>query len=133
MAAHPVVQAAAETIDCALERGVLEPGDLPAAVADDVVMVVAAWDQRLVSGAAVPQFDAGDEPGPVQEIERPVDAGRAHPIAAGAQALGDLLGAEAAVLESQQPDNGPPRAAGAMPRLAEGGMSELGPTLVLCH
>ena len=63
-----------------------------------MVMVLAARDNRLEPGAALADLDPLDKPLAVQEVERPVDARDPDPLAARPDPVGDLLGAEAAIL-----------------------------------
>jgi hypothetical protein len=92
-----VAEPAAGALDQGLELGVLERGALAAGVADRVVMVLAAGVGRLEAGGAA-DLDAVHEPEPVEHVERPVDAGQADRAVALAQAVVDVLGAQAAVL-----------------------------------
>ncbi len=114
-----MAEPAREALDRSLEGGVLERRDPPAAVADDVVVMIAARDQSLVARAAVAQLDPLHEPRAVEEVERPIDARGPDPVAARADPLGDLLRAETAILAGEELDHGLPRPAGAVPRLAE--------------
>src|SRR3954469_8750400 len=89
---HP----AREPLDRGLEVAVLEGGHLAAALADDVVMVVAAGGDRLVAGDALGGVHPASQPEAVQQVERPVDGRDAHVLAALLKAVGDLLGGDAA-------------------------------------
>ena len=94
-----------------LEPVVLEGFDLAAAVADHVVVMMAALLCRLVSGRPVPELNPLDEAVPAQLVERPVDACEAHALAGGAEPVEDLLRSEAAGLAREELDDRAPRAA----------------------
>jgi len=121
-----VVQAAREPVDRVLERLVLERGHLAAAVADDVVVVMAAGQRRLEAGGGA-HVDAPHEAEPRQQVERPVDARDAGLPPVRAQAVEHLLGREAAVLSCQQVDHRGPRTAAAVAAAAQLGDRVLGP------
>ena len=88
--------------DGLLEPVVRELSDAAAAIADDVVMVLAARMRGLVARAAVSHVQAVHEAEAVEHLERAVDARNSHPRLAGAQLVGDLLRGRAAVLPSQR-------------------------------
>src|SRR5215213_7207876 len=90
-----VLHAARELLDGGLELAVLERRDLAAALADDVVVVIAAGVDRLVAGDALGRVHAPREPQAVEQVERAVDRGHADLLAALMQAVGDLLGRHA--------------------------------------
>ena len=69
-----VPAAVRDTLDRRLERRVLERLDLPAIVADEVVMVVPVRVRRLETGDAVPEVDPLHEPEFVHPVERAIDA-----------------------------------------------------------
>ena len=115
MIADGVVEPAAELVDGALEPVVLERRDATAAIADQVmVMVLAAGQGRLVAGRAVADVEPLDESHPLEQLERPVDGRDADRAAAVAELVGDLAGAEDAVLVADQLEHGRPRGARAM-------------------
>src|SRR4051812_15358250 len=97
MLANRVTQAARKTRDRILERGVLERRDLAAAVAYDVVVVLASRVRRLVAGRR-PELDAPHEPRAGQQVERAVDARHAGAAAIVPEQVEDLLRRQAAVL-----------------------------------
>ena len=72
-------------------------------------------EQRLVADDALAGVEALDELELVEQLERAVDRREADLAALVAQALGDLLRAEAAVLAAEQLDDRPARRAGAVP------------------
>jgi hypothetical protein len=111
--ADVVAEALADVVEEALDLGVLERVEPAAAVADRVVVVVAARVGRLVAGDAVDvdpvhQLELG------QHVECAVDACQADRLAA-AELVVDLLGAEAAILLREQRQHLFARAAGAVP------------------
>ena len=115
MIADRVVEAAPELVDRPLELRVLERGHPAAAVADQVVMVMlAAGQRRLVAGGAVADVEALDEAHRFEQLERPVDGRDADRVAAVAELVGDLAGAEDAVLLTDQGQHGSPRGARAV-------------------
>ena len=68
-----IAEALGEPVDELLELGVLEGVEAPAAVADRVVVVLAARVGGLEAGGAV-DVDAADEPEPGEHVDRAVDA-----------------------------------------------------------
>ncbi len=126
--ADRVAQAGGEALQVALEPLVLEGRHPAAGVADGVMVVLAARQDRLVALAAVAKVDPLHQTHPVQQVERPVDARQAHLGAVGAQALGDLLGREAAALAREQLDHGAAGAAGAVPGVPQGPVRRSRPT-----
>ena len=115
-----VAQALRQPADRPLQPFVLERAQRAAGVAQDVVMMLATRDHGLVAGSAFAHLDSLNEADAVKEVQRTVDAGRPHAIAARPQPLRDLLRGEAAVLVGEQVDDCAARAAGALPRLAKG-------------
>ena len=100
-----VVGASGQPLDRPLEVGVLEGCDLAAALAHDVMVVLAARADRLVAGDALRRVHAAGEPQLVEQLERPVDARDAHVLAAPVKAVGDLLGGDAAAEVGQRLDH----------------------------
>ena len=109
-----VVRPGREPLDRALEARVLERGHLAAALADDVVVVLAARADGLVARHALGGVHAPGEPQLVEQLERPVDARHAHVLAAPVQAVRDLLGGDAAAEVGERLDHGRARAAQAI-------------------
>ena len=68
------LEALRKRVDRLLEAVVAELRDAAAAVADDVMVVLAARVRRLVAGGAVADVEAVDEPEPIEHLERAVDA-----------------------------------------------------------
>src|SRR5438876_704755 len=90
-----------EPLDRVFERFVLERSDLAAAVADDVMMVLASGMGRLVARCR-PNLESVNEPHPREQVERPVDARDANQPPLRAQAVEDLLRRQTAVLVREQ-------------------------------
>ena len=103
-----MVQASGQATDRALEARVLEGRYPPARFADDVMMVVAPGHRRLVARRTVSQLNALDQPPAVQQFECSIHAGDADSVAGGVEPVGDLLGAQQAVLAFQQVNDSPP-------------------------
>src|SRR5829696_1813136 len=117
----------AQPVDQALELGVGERVLLPAAVADRVMVVVAAGVGGLEAGRAA-DVDAVHEAELGEGVERPVDAGEPDRPAAVAQPLVDLLRAQAARLAPEQLQHLAARPAGAMPRAGQLEAGVIGPS-----
>ena len=113
-----VSEALGEAVDELLELRVLECVESAAAIADRVVVVLAAGVGGLVTGGAV-DVDAADEPEARQHVDRAVDAGEADGAFLFAQPVVDRLGAEAALLAGEQRQDLLARAARAVPRARE--------------
>lgn len=108
-----------DALDRRLERGVLERLDLPAVVADKVVMMVAAGVGRLEARDAVSEVDALDESQVGHAVERAVDARNPDSTAARADAIVELVRREAAVLLAEELDDDAASASASPARLAE--------------
>jgi len=93
------------------EQGVLERLDLAAAVADEVVVVIAVCVGRLEAGDAVPELDPLHEPELDELVECAVHARDADAAALVANAVEDLLRGAAAGLGAEMLDNRPAGAA----------------------
>ena len=102
---YHVIEPAGETLDRSLEVAVLERGDLAAALADQVVVVVAAGVDGLVAGDALRHVDAARQLQAIEQLEGPVDARHAHVLAALAEAVRDLLCGDAAPEVGQRLDH----------------------------
>lgn len=113
------------------ECAILEWRQPAAAVADGVVMMVSPGDHGLVARAAVARLDPLHQALLEQPVERAVDAGDADSRARGANSVGDLLGADAAVLAGKLPDHGSPGPAGAAALTLEGRQRQGRPELPL--
>ena len=122
-----VVDPAGEPLDRALEVGVLERGDLAAGVADDVVVMLAVRVDRLVARDALGGVDAPRQAQLVEQLERPVDAREADVLAPVVQAVGDLLGGDAAAEVGERLDDGRPWTAQAVALALELALSVLSP------
>src|ERR687891_520416 len=100
-----MAEPAREPPDRALEPIVLERADPPAAVAEDVMVMLAAGDHRLIPGPALAHLDPLHKPEAVQEVQRPVDAGDADAFAVSPDPVRDLLRGHAAVLACKSLDD----------------------------
>lgn len=83
MRADVVAEPLADRLDQALELRVLERRELPAAVADRVVMVLAGRIGRLVTRCPV-DVESPDELEPRQHVKRAIDAREADATVAAA-------------------------------------------------
>ena len=109
-----VAEARGDAVDQPLELGIGERVALAAALADRVVVVLAARVGGLEAGGAV-DVEPVDEAQRGQHLERAVDAGEPRRAAvARAQPVVDLLRAQAAALALEQREHLLARAAGAM-------------------
>jgi len=97
-----VSEARGDAVDPALQIGILEGVALAAALADRVMVMLPAGVGGLEAGAAV-DIEPVDEAQRGEHLQRSIDA-REPRRATGvdAQAIVDLLGAQAAVLELEQ-------------------------------
>ncbi len=107
------LEALRERGDGLLEAVVGELRDAAAAVADDVVVVLAAGVRGLVAGRAVADVEPVDEAEAIEHLERAVHARDAHARVVAAQLVGDLLRGGAAVLPREGVDDARARGAGA--------------------
>jgi hypothetical protein len=127
VSADRVPQPAAEAVNRLLEWRVLERGHPSARVAHHMVVVLPAWDHRLVAAAPFSHVDPLDEAHPVQEVDRAVDARDPDSPPLRAEPVGYLLGGQAAVLPREMLDDGAPRAAGPIPGALQPPVRPLGP------
>jgi hypothetical protein len=104
---HHVAASVGDALDRRLERGILEGLDLPAVVAHEVVVMVAAGVRGLEACEAVAEVDALDEPERVHALECAVDAREADAHPASSRLLVDLVCREATVLLAEQFDDDP--------------------------
>src|SRR5215211_1769285 len=110
--ADVVAQPRGDAVDQPLELGIGERVALAAALADRVMMVVAARVGGLEAGGAV-DVEPVHQPQRREHLERAIDARQARrPAARRAQPVMDLLRAEAAVLALEQREHLLARAAG---------------------
>ncbi len=103
-----VAQAASDPVEHLLQAAVGERLDLPAVVAHQVVMVLAARQQRLVA-CSVGELEALHELQADELVECAVDAGEPDPAVLGAQRIEDLVRAQAAILAREERDHELPR------------------------
>lgn len=120
-----------QLVDRPFEGGILERDELPALVADEVMVVVLAigvgW---LVSGDPVAEVESVHEVVRVQQLQHPVDAGSANGTLAAAatpQRVFDLDRAECAALSRQQVDDPVARRTAVVPGAAEYGARMVAP------
>jgi hypothetical protein len=85
-----VLEPAAEPVERPLERGVGEGLDLAAVVADEVMMVLAACESRLIPGHSA-EVDALDEALLPEQVERSVDGRDSDGPIFGTQGVEDFL------------------------------------------
>ena len=115
--------------DRLLELCVLERHHRTAAIADQVMMVLAGRAQRLVAGGARANLQSLHEAQALELLEGTVDAGPPDAEIAPPQLVLDLVGAQRAVLLAQQLDHRPARTPFAEPRAVQGLQSVLDPIL----
>src|SRR3954452_1436973 len=109
-----VLHPSRELVDGGLEVAVLEGGHLAAALAHDVVVVIAAGIDRLVAGDALGGVNAAGEPEAVEQVEGAVDRRHADVLATLVQAVRDLLGGDAGAERGERVDDGRARRAEAI-------------------
>jgi hypothetical protein len=114
-----MLQLPREALELALEPRVLEGRHPPALLTDGVVVVLATWNHRLVSGDSLAELDALHQSEPVEEIQRPVDARDADVAARLVKLTRDLVCRQAAVLAAEERDDGPSGAAGPVAALPQ--------------
>jgi zinc transport system substrate-binding protein len=124
---HHVPTAVGDALDRRLERRVLERLDLPAVVAHEVVMVVAAGVGGLEARDTFAEVDALDEPESVQALERSVDARDSDARAPSPRPVVQLVRREAAVLLAEDLHDDLPRASAAPARLSKSKECSVGP------
>ena len=134
MVRGPEAEPARELVDRAFERGVVERHELPALVAQQMMVVVLSGGVGgLVTGDAVAYVDAADQIVSVQELEDAVDAGPADGALASpsaAQGVLDLERAERAVLAREQLDQPVAGSPAVVSRALEDRTGVLGPLRV---
>jgi hypothetical protein len=116
MSDHFEVGAAADRVDRTLQPGVDKRHHLAAAIADDVVVMVAAGIEPLVSGGAPADVHAPNQAQFLELLERSVDARPADRP----QPPVDLKWRERATLAADQLDDPPPGSAGPVSGLSKG-------------
>ncbi len=113
VAPHRVAKPPGEALELLLQALVLERGHRAAAVADRVVVVLAAGDDGLVACAAVAELDPLDQAQLVQQVEGPIDAGEPD-VASASRSRSAISCAERQQLCRASRDDGLPRAARAV-------------------
>src|SRR5581483_7541291 len=106
---HAVAEPCRQLPQRAFEPLVLERHDVSAAVADEVMVMLAVGVGGLVARDTSADVDALHEPERGEDVEHPVDARDPHAAPAAPQAVEDLLRAHAAVLLAEQLHDGSPR------------------------
>ena len=129
MHSYRVSTSAGNPLDRVLERRILERLDLPARVADEMMVMLSARVGALVSRDPVTQVDALREAELVEALERAIDAGDADPRALPSDGVVNLLGGEAAVLAPEELDHDATRASASSARRPESCERRLGPLL----
>ena len=115
MSAHRVTKALGETIDRLLQALILERDDPAARLAEDVVVVMAARDDGLVSGSPLPRVHPLHQAHSIEQVEGAIDACDADPLTTASKLVRDLLRGEAAVLPREELDHRTAGPAEAMP------------------
>ena len=105
---HGVPTPVGDALDRRFEGRVLEGLDLPAVVAHQMVVMVAAGVRRLEARDSIAEVDPLDERELVHAFERAVHARDPDPAPSRPHRIVNLLGGEAAVLLSQELDDEPP-------------------------
>ena len=109
MGRHLVAAPPLDVSDHGFEAIIGERLDLAAAVADKVVMVVVAGPHRLETGHAVAEVETLEKALLGERVEDAVDARQPYRLAALAQSIVYLLGADTAGLGIEERDHGQPR------------------------
>ncbi len=100
--------------DHPLQVAVLEGGHLAAAIADQVVVMVAVGVHGLVAGHALAGVHASCESQPLEQLQGAVDARLAHVLAPGGEMIGNPPGGDAAAKVGQRTHHGAPGGAAAV-------------------
>ena len=90
MVLHPGAQALRDAVDRALKPRVVERHQPATAIADQMVVVLAADQDALVPRELTPHADALDQPELDQELQYPVDARPPDSLALLTQGILDL-------------------------------------------
>lgn len=129
MGCHRISATAGDALDRRLEPGVCERLDLPAVVADEMVVMLAVGVSRLEARDAVAEVDPLHEAELVHPVECAVDARDPDAAAARADGVVDLLGRETAVLLAEKLDDEPPCASAPTARATESRERRVDPCL----
>lgn len=119
--------ALADCVDRLLEGLVAERNRSAAAVADEVMVMMAAGQDELEASRAFRQADALEQAEVGEQSEGPVHARGAHPLATLAKAFRDDVGVDAAALVGEQLDHGSASSAGAVTFTAQDVVDEFPP------
>ena len=124
---HDVPMTVCDALDRRLEHRIRERFDLPAIVADEVVVMVVRGLSRLEAGDAVTEVDALHETERGHSLERAVHARDADPRAPRPRLVVELVRGQAAVLLPEDLHHDPARASAAPGRLTETHQRRFGP------
>jgi hypothetical protein len=127
-----VLEPAPDPLERPFEWGVGERLNPPAVVADEMVMVLAARESRLVARHSS-EIDALNEAALQEDVEYSVDGGESNRAARVAKSVEDLLGAQTAALLAEELDHRCPRFPASMARTAEHRTGVLGPSGIARH
>jgi hypothetical protein len=119
-----VLEPSSEPLDRLFEPLVLERGDLPAVLADEVMVMLSAGLLGFVAGGGA-DVDAADQVQLPEQLERPVDARDPDRATAGSHVVENLLRGEATGLTVEYLEDGCPRTSAAV-----AGALELAPRMV---
>jgi len=115
MGAHSDVETARGLLERLLEPGIGERLDVPAVVADQVMVVLAAHMGGFEAGDTVTELDTLDEVELDELLEGAIDARYPDAATLASDTVEDLLRRAAAGLHAEVLDNGPSRSSVAKP------------------
>ena len=124
---HAMTDAPSDASDRPFEARVLKCRNASARLADNVVVMLATWNNCLIAAGCLTDVNALNQPDALQNVDCPVDAGDPDTALARFQLVGDLLGAQAAVRFRKQLDDGLSGTAGAVSGLTKCLERQLGP------
>lgn len=108
-----------ETVDRAFQVGIVKRNQPPAAIAHEMVMMIAARVHALVARRAVSDLETIDQPPFTEQFKDPVDTRSADPLVAAAQLVLDLKRRQGAPLPGEQIDDRVTRPPALVPSLAQ--------------
>jgi zinc transport system substrate-binding protein len=127
MRSHGVPTPVGDALDRGFERRVLEWLDLPAVVAHEMVVMVAAGVRRLEARDSIAEVDPLDQPELVHAVERAVHARDSDSSALRPDAFVNLVRGEATVLLAEQLDDASSRTTASPACLAKSCEGDLRP------
>jgi hypothetical protein len=127
-----VLEPAPDSLERPFEWGVGEGLNPPAVIADEMVMVLAACESRLVARHSS-EIDALNEAALQEDVEYAVDGGESNRATRMAKGVEDLLCAQTAALLSEKLDHRCPRFPASVARTAEHRTGVLGPSGIAGH